>query len=120
MVKLTPAFYLLTAFGLSLAGNAFLGWQWAQAKAECRADMEKAARIAIANERKRADQADEQAVGISTVVAAATSEAVKAAIGGTHGREQAFRTVVVTGECRMPVGLPSLAPAIDEANAAAR
>lgn len=114
-----PLPYIAGALALSLAANAFLGWQWAGAKAECRADMQKAARIAIENERKRADKADEEAVGISTIVGAATTAAVREVIGDTHEREQVIRAVPATGGCRMPAGLPSLQPAIDEANAAA-
>jgi hypothetical protein len=120
VIAVPPAVWLLGAFGLSLAGNAFLGWQWAQASAECDSRVERAAREAAEAELIKAAKDDEQAVGISTIVGAATNEAVKAAIGGTHVREHEIRTVVVTGECRMPGGLPSLAPAIDEANAAAR
>lgn len=110
---------LAICLALSLAANAFLGWQWAGAKAECRADMQRAARIAIENERNRADKADEQAVGISAVESAKASAAAREAQGNTHEREKAIRTVVVAGDCRMPDGLPSLQPAVDEANAAA-
>lgn len=110
---------LAVALALSLIGNAFLGWQWAGAKAQCRADMEKAARIAIDRERDKAEKNESQAVDISTTIAAATSEAVRNAIGDTHDRRQTIRNVVVSGACRMPDGLPSLQPAVDEANAAA-
>lgn len=118
-MKLQLTGYLLIALALSLIGNAFLGWQLAQAGAECRADMERSARIAIDNERTRASKADEQAVGISTITAAVATANARKAQGDTHVREQAIGTVVVTGACRMPDGLPSLQPAIDEANAAA-
>lgn len=112
----------LLAIGLaaSLVGNAVLGWQWAESGAECDTRVETAQRKAVEAERERANKADDESVAISSVVAAVTSEAVKAAIGDTHVREQAIRNVPVTGECRMPVGLPSLSDAIGEANAAAR
>lgn len=114
-----PLPYLAGGLALSLAANAFLGWQWAGAKAECRADMVEAAKIAIERERDRAGKADEEAVGISTIVGAATSAAVREVIGDTHERDKAIRAVPATGACRMPDGLPSLQSAIDEANAAA-
>lgn len=118
-MNLQTTVVLAILLALSLLGNAVLGWQWAGAKAECRADMERAAGIAITNERTRADQADEESVGISVITAAATTAAVREILGDTHARDQATRSVPTTGECRMPAGLPSLQPAIDEANAAA-
>lgn len=118
-MKLQLTGWLLIALAASLAGNAFLGWQWAGAKAECRADMEHAAVIAINNERARAAKADEESVGISVITGAEATTAARKAQGATDAREQQIRTVVVRGDCRMPDGLPSLQPAIDEANAAA-
>lgn len=114
-----PLPYLAGALVVSLAANAFLGWQWAGAKAECRADMVEAAKIAIERERDRAGKADEEAVGISVTTSAATAATTRKAQGNTHAREQAIRSVGTTGECRMPRGLPRLDPAVDEANAAA-
>lgn len=118
-MKLELTACLAIGLAVSLVGNAFLGWQWAGAKAECRADMQKAARIAIENERERASKADEEAVGIEVTTSAATTAATRKAQGDTHAREQAIRSVGTTGECRMPRGLPRLDPAVDEANAAA-
>jgi Flp pilus assembly protein TadB len=114
-----PLPYLTGALAISLAANAFLGWQWAGAKAECRADMERAAKIATERERERASKADEEAVGIDVTTSAATAAASRKAQGNTHAREQAIRSVGTTGECRMPRGLPRLDSAVDEANAAA-
>lgn len=117
-MKLQLTGWLMIALGASVLVNLFLGWQWAGAKADCRADMERAAGIAISNERTRAAQAAEQAGEIARDTRADTREGVTAGQGNTNAREQAIRSGVVHGDCRMPVGLPRLTQAVDEANAA--
>ena len=118
-MKLQLTGYLILALIVSALGNAFLGWKWAGAKAQCRADMERAARIAIDKERDRAGKAEEQSAGISTTTAAASAAQARKATGDTYARDQAIRGVPTTGECRMPDGMPSIQPAIDQANSAA-
>jgi hypothetical protein len=118
-VSLQLTIGLAIALLLSLIGNAVLGWQWAGAKADCRADMERSARLALTAERTRAGQADETSVGIATIEAAKTAAATRTAQGATHDRDRATRAVPVSGACRMPDGLPGLGPAVDAANAAA-
>jgi len=114
---------LAIGLALSLVGNAVLGIGWARssaaAEANCRADMVEAARIAIVRERKRAADAESESVAISTVTHAEGLAETRGAQGRTHARSQAINAVPVTGQCRMPVGLPSQQPAVDEANAAA-
>lgn len=111
--------YLAIGLAASLLLSGFLGWRLAGAGQRCRANMEQAARIAIQDERKRADKADKQAGEIAAQVGQETVEAVATGQGNTNEREVEIRTVVVHGDCRMPVGLPRLDPAVSEANAAA-
>lgn len=110
---------LSVALALSIAGNAVLGWKLAKAGEKCRAGMVEAARIAIERERERAGKADRQAGQIAQETGTETRKSAAVAQEKTHARDQAVSDVRVTGECRMPAGLPSLQPAIDEANAAA-
>lgn len=111
--------YLLGALLVSLGANAFLGWQWAEAGAECDARIEAAKREAVEAERERAANAEREASQIATAAHADTMRAVTAVIQGAMSRDQDFRATPVTGECRMPA-TPSLQPSVDAANAAAR
>lgn len=105
---------------LSIAGNAWLLRKVWTAKADCRAQMEQAARIAIEAERARADQADAQARGIVADTRTDIRKGAAQAQRNTDAREAKLGQVAVTGDCRMPAGgMPSIQPAIDEANAAA-
>lgn len=113
---------LLAAFllVLSIAGNAWLLRKVWTAKSECRAQMEEAARIAIEAERDRADAADAQARGIAADIRTDTRKSAAQAQRNTDAREAKLAQVAVTGDCHMPAGgMPSIQPAIDEANAAA-
>lgn len=118
-MKLTLVAWLLIGLAVSVLANAFLGWQWAGAKAQCRADMERSARIAIEAERERAGKADKDAGAIAEKTGKETGLAVAAGQGNTNEREVDIRTVVVHGDCRMPARLPRLDSAVREANAAA-
>ena len=105
---------------LSAAGNVWLLRKTWTAKADCRAQMEQAARIAIEDERKRADNADAQARGIAADTRSDTRKGAAQAQRNTDARESKLGQVAVTGGCLMPAGgMPSIQPAIDEANAAA-
>lgn len=117
-MRLSLIGYVLIALAASLLGNAWIGWQWAGAKAECRADMERAAFIAITDERARAATAATRAGEIARDTKADTREGVTAVQGNSNAREQNIRGVVVHGDCRMPIGLPRLTQAVIEANAA--
>lgn len=119
-MKLTLTGYLLIAMIASAGANVFLGWRLASASQRCRVEMVEAAKIAIEDERKRAAKDEATAAGIAADTKNEARDAVAASQETTNDREAAIRTVVVRGDCRMPVGLPSLQPAIDEANAAAR
>ena len=61
---------------------------------------------------------------ISHAVATDTRQAAQKATGktkeDTRERAEQIEAVAVTGECRVPVGLPDLAPAVEAANAAHR
>lgn len=110
--------YLLGALLLSLGGNVFLGWQWAQAGAECETEKAEAVSDAIVAERKRAAQDEREADRIATETHTDTMRAVTAVIQGAMSREQAFAATPVTGDCRMPA-TPVLQSSIDAANRAA-
>ena len=111
--------YLVAALALSAWLNLHQANKLAAAKADCRTQMVTAAKIAIENERERAAAAEKQASQIADQAHTDTTAGVRAAQGSTNEREAAIRTVVVHGDCRMPVGLPRLDPAIAAANAAA-
>jgi hypothetical protein len=110
--------YLLGALLLSLAGNAFLGWQWAESGAECDARVAEAERDAIADERERAAKDAKAASQIATDTHTDTMRAVTAVIKGALTREQQFAQTPVSGECVMPA-TPLLQSSIDAANRAA-
>lgn len=112
------ALALLLALSL-LANVRLLRAHW-QAEATCRTAQAEGQAKAIAAEAARTAKADQQADTIAADTRTDTRTATRAAQGETDARTQQIRTVVVTGDCRMPDGLPSLQPAIDEANAAAR
>lgn len=104
----------------SIGGNVWLVRKVWIGKAECRAGMEEAARIAIENEQRRAVTAEEEARLIATKARTDTTRGVTEAQRNTHARETQLGNVPVVGTCRMPdSGMPSIQPAIDEANAAA-
>lgn len=111
---------LALLLALSLLGNLRLLRAHWQAEAECRTAQVEGQAKASAAEAARAAKADKQADAIAADTRTDTRTATRAAQGNTDARTQQIRTVVVTGHCRMPDGLPSLQPAVDEANAAAR
>lgn len=118
-MKMTLTFYLVLALALSLLSAGGLAWRVAGEGPRCREKMVTAALVAIKNERDRAARADKEAGRIVQKTRADTGNNVRTAQEGSNEREQALRTVVVRGDCRMPAGLPSIQGAIDAANAAA-
>lgn len=120
MVKLTLAGYLLVALAVSAAGNGFLAWRLAGANQRCEAEKNDARAEAVEAERDRVAAEDRKGGEIAAETKSETQDAVFANQTDSNAREQQIRTVVVHGDCRMPAGLPSLQPAINAANAAAR
>lgn len=105
---------------LSLWGNLHQYGTQRSAKETCRASMVEAAKQGIELERDRAAEAEREARGIAQDSKDKAGAEARGAQENTGERDQKFRTVVVHGDCRMPVGLPDLQPAVDEANAAGR
>jgi len=108
------------ALALSLWGNLHQYGTHRAAKETCRANMVEAAKKGIELERDRAAKAERQAQAIAKQSKDQAAADARGAQENTNGRKAQIRTVVVRGDCRMPAGLPSLQPAVDEANAAAR
>ena len=94
-------------------------WRWAGSGPRCDA------RIAEqrADDLEAAGKAQREALAEAAAAHAAerrdTRAAQTAAAGSTHTRETVIREVPVTGQCVMPAGIPSLAPAVKEARDAA-
>jgi hypothetical protein len=105
---------------LSIAGNVHQYGTARAAQATCRTNMVAAAKAGIELERDRAAKAERQAQGIAQESKDKAAADARGAQENTNGREKKIHTVLVHGDCRMPVGLPSLQPAVDEANAPAR
>ena len=89
------------------------------ASATCQSNMEKAARLAIEGERKRAAKADTQASKIAKAATDKMLDALRNAQENTNDRQARIDATRTTGACRMPDGLPRLDPAVAAANAAA-
>lgn len=118
-MKLELLGYLAIALALSVVLNVALGWQWAQARQECRADMEAAARIGIENERKRSARADKTTLDTLARQAKVARQQAEVAQAAVNEREIEIRRVVTRGDCGFPHKLPSIQRAIDAANTAA-
>lgn len=115
-----PIVWLISmlAVGVIYAGIATYFWLTGSVRCDTRL-AEQRARDATA-----AIEAQSAALGKATEIfgtelARARGEGTAAA-GNTHTRETLIREVRVTGECVMPSGLPSLAPAVKEARDAAK
>ncbi len=95
-------------------------WRWSTASARCDTRMAEQR----AADARSAIEAQSAALGKATEIFGSELSRARtegtAAAGNTHTRETLIREVRVTGECVMPAGLPSLAPAVEEARAAAR
>jgi len=118
-MKLTLVAYLVIVLALSVLLNAFLGWQWAQAGAECKAD--KATAVGKANVQVRADETkrDTKLDRVTVETKAGTGKAVAKVKEQTRERAEAIDRVPAGTGCAAPVGLPSLDAAVDQARAAA-
>jgi len=119
-MKLTLTGYLLAGLALSAGANGFLAWRLSNAAQRCETEKTAAKLQAVEAERDRAAKEDRKAAEIAAETKSETQDAVFANETEANEREQQIRTVVVHGDCRMPAGLPSLQPAINAANAAAR
>lgn len=110
---------LCIALALSLLANGVLGWKLAGAKPKCEAS--KAVATVEADRAVRADETkrDTKLDRITTETKADTRKAVAVVEKQTDERAQAIDRVPAAGDCRAPVGLPSLDAAVDQANAAA-
>ncbi|KLJ02831.1 hypothetical protein [Luteimonas sp. FCS-9] len=112
--------WLITALAVVAVWAGIATYFWATGSVRCDARMAEQR----AEDARAAIEAQGAALGKATEIfgselAKARTEGTAAA-GNTHTRETLIREVRVTGECVMPVGLPSLAPAVEEARAAAR
>jgi hypothetical protein len=97
----------------------FLRWHWIDVgESRCEARhieaQEKANRLQVQREGKRDKTSEAVSVATEVKVAAAVAKTEES----THARDIQIIRVPVAGECRVPVGLPDLAPAVDAANAA--
>ena len=111
---------LVTALALVTLWAAIAMYFWATGSVRCDARMAEQR----ASDAHAAIEAQGAALGKATEIfgeelARARGEGTAAA-GNTHTRETIIQRVPVTGQCVMPAGLPSLAPAVEEARAAAR
>lgn len=112
--------WLVTALVVVSIWSAFATWRWSTASSRCD--------TRIAEQRGKdaeaAIGAQSAALGEATRIfgeelSRARGEGTVAA-GNTHTRETIIQRVPVTGQCVMPDGLPSLAPAVKEARDAAK
>jgi|GEM_PF-7100169 len=112
--------WLVTALVIASLWGAFATWRWSSASARC--DTRIAEQRLADAEAAAKDQAKalEVAAGIWTTERTSIRGEQTTAAGNTHTRETLIREVRVTGECVMPAGLPSLAPAVKEARDAAQ
>ncbi|MCD9005213.1 hypothetical protein LDO31_02990 [Luteimonas sp. XNQY3] len=117
---MTLAGKLLAALIVVSLCGAFATWRWSSASARCDT------RIAEQRLDDARTAAKDQADALKTAAGIWAGERDRlrgeqtSAAGNTHTRETLIREVRVTGECVMPAGLPSLAPAVQEARDAAR
>lgn len=97
----------------------FATWKWSTSSARCDARISEQR----ADDLEAAGKAQREALTEAAEAHAAerrdTRTAQTAAAGSTHTRETVIREVPVTGQCVMPAGIPSLAPAVKEARDAA-
>jgi len=111
---------LIVAIVVLVLWSGFATYRWATGNVRCDT------RVAEQRWRDAEDaalaqaRALEVAAGIHATERTAIRGEQTTAAGNTHTRETLIREVRVTGECVMPAGLPSLAPAVEEARAAAR
>lgn len=82
--------YLAAALGLSLIGNVFLGWQWAQAKPECVAKTAKAALKATQAAETAEDARDKVSGTIARTADAAAATVVAEADTAVHADQEAI------------------------------
>jgi hypothetical protein len=118
-MKLSVTTYLAIALGLSLTGNCVQLYLAGGQKPK--SELKQANGVIQADKQQAKDTANRDKAGdkIDRESKADTNAKVGKAEGQKNDRAQAIDRVPVNGSCRAPVGLPDLAGAVDQANAAA-
>lgn len=114
IIGMAIALVVLTGYGI------FATVKWANAGARC--DAKVADARADEAEKARKDHAGAVAAAVTAVTETrdTTRTEQESASAATQTRAVQIVRVPVTGTCAMPAGLPSLAPAVEEARNAAR
>jgi hypothetical protein len=107
------------ALAVALLWGGFATQRWISADARCDTRVTQAELDAVNAERERADHADKDGAKLFKRVRSGVTSDLLTAKEATSTRSATMRTVSVSGECRMPAGLPSLSPAVKEARDAA-
>lgn len=118
-MNLSLAGWLLVAVVALISALVFTSQRWLTADSRCDARIERERREAVEAERERATKADAEAARLFVSVRSSVSSDLQTAAAARASRAERIHTIVVRGECRMPDGLPSLAPAVEEARDAA-
>lgn len=118
-MKLSLTTYLALALGLSVTGNCVQLYLAGGQKPKC--ELKQASGVIKADSQQAKDTAkrDDKGDKIDRETKADTNAKVGKAEGQKNDRAAAIDRVHVDGSCRAPVGLPDLATAVDQANAAA-
>lgn len=99
------------ALAISLAGNAFLFWQWAQAKPECVAKTAKTALKATQNAHDAATTRDRAASGVTKATDAAAAQVAENADKAAHTDNKDIHNAYFNRDSVVPVGpCPAVAP----------
>jgi hypothetical protein len=107
------------ALAVSLLWGGFATQRWISADARCDTRVTQAELAVVNAERERAEKADKDAAKLFERVRSGVTSDLLTAKEATSTRSATMRTVSVSGECRMPAGLPPLSPAVQEARDAA-
>lgn len=111
--------WLLVACAVLSLSLAFAVQRVLSAGARCDTKIESAKLAAVEAERERATKADAAAAAMFADVQSEVRSSLDTAADATADRDAKIHTVYVTGECRMPAGLPPLSDAVKEARDAA-
>ncbi len=118
-MKLGLVGYLAIGLGVATLWSGFATYRWSTASVRCDARMAEAKAAGQAEAREFFDRQIKVAAGLAESERAMTAGALAVAAGNTGARQIAFVQVPTTGACIMPRGVPSLAPAVQEARDAA-
>lgn len=119
-MKLSLVGWLIVALVLAAGWGWFATYRWATASTRCDARIADARAEGEAEAREHYRRALQVSAGLAATERAVTAGALSDAAGHTADRAVQIVRVPVTGACVMPRGLPSLAPAVQEARDAAR